>query len=258
MVAVSFPCHTFTLIFLVQAFSSCNGFLPKPNSQQFFFHQFVSTSSITSNKSIPSQADATTTLFSTQDTSLTTETVSNLNESERNQLAQKLVKNAQSLGQIGSKLSESDQESLMAIAKSLSPYTDPEPAKQPLSGTHSLIYSASKGGSSGALGPFVGKVEQRFLSETDFINQVSLGPVRIELNAERKVLDDDRIRVKFLSTRVSLFNGKTELVKKDIKGQGVWKHLFSGVVTIDGEDVLLRVLLTPSLFIIQQKINGIA
>jgi len=174
-------------------------------------------------------------------------------QKERNKLAKVLVHTAQSFGQVGSKLPEPDQEKLLDIAKSLSAYSDSEPAQKPLSGTHEMIYSASKGGSSGAVGPFVGFVEQRFLDETNFINQVTLGPLRVELNAERKVLDDERIRVKFLTTRVSCLG--IELLNKKTKGQGVWKNLFSGVVTINGETTLLRVLLTPSLFIIQQKVE---
>lgn len=177
------------------------------------------------------------------------------NEKLRNDLAQTLLQAALSKGQIGSRLSQKEQDELLSLSKSLCPYSDIAPAQKLLSGEHELIYSASSGGSAGAFGPFVGEVSQRFLNEKDFINQVQFGGglFKIELEAERKVLDEKRIRVKFLATRVSLLGMK--ILQKETKGQGVWNHLFSGVVNIDGERILLRVLLTPSLFIIKQKLT---
>lgn len=174
---------------------------------------------------------------------------------ERNDLAQTLIQTARSMGQIGSKLPQSDQDKLLQLSKTLAPYTDPAPAQKSLSGKHELIYSASAGGSAGGLGPFVGKVAQRFLSDNDFINEVTFGPglLKFELEAERKVLDEKRIRVKFVNTKVQLMG--VEVLKKETKGQGVWDHLFSGIVEIDGKPTLLRILLTPSLFIIQQKVE---
>ena len=121
-----------------------------------------------------------------------------------------------------------------------------------------MPYSASPGGSSGAIGPFVGRVTQSFLDEEKFINRVELlnGAFKIELNAERKVLDDTRIRVMFKETVVSLF-GK-ELIRKNVKGQGVWKCEFAGTVNLElngnSETVFLRVLKTPSTFVIAQKL----
>ena len=181
---------------------------------------------------------------------------SDIPKGERDEIAQTLFQTVASMGQIGSKLSQTDQDQILALAESLKPYSDPEPAKISLAGTHELLYSASAGGSSGALGPFVGKVTQHFLNNEDFINKVSFGSnlFSIELEAKRKVLDESRIRVTFLNTKASLI-GK-EVLNKETKGAGVWSYLFSGVVTIDGEATLLRVILTPSLFIIRQKIDA--
>ena len=116
-----------------------------------------------------------------------------------------------------------------------------------------MVYSASPGGSSGAVGPFVGKVSQSFLNEDQFINRVELlgGIVKVELNADRKVLDGKRIRVKFRETVISLF-GK-EVKRGEAKGAGIWDHVFSKSVNVNGEKMLLRILKTPSTFIIVQK-----
>lgn len=183
-------------------------------------------------------------------------------DSARDDLANQLISTCKRLGQVGSKLSEEDRSSIDNIAEMLSAFSDPSPARFDLQGDHDLVYSASPGGSSGAIGPFVGEVTQSFLDEAKFINRVELlnGAFKVELNAERKVLDDTRIRVMFKQTAVSLFGN--EVVRKDVKGQGVWVCAFAGVVNLpkenglDGETekVFLRVLKTPSTFVIVQKL----
>jgi len=173
---------------------------------------------------------------------------------ERNEISQKLVQIARSVGQVGSKSTDENRELLSSIAKQLAPYSDEKPARIPISGVHDLIYSASPGGSSGTIGPFVGKVTQKFIDDTTFQNIVELGPLKVVLTAERRVLDDVRIRVKFIETSVDIFG--FEIIRKETKGQGVWNHLFVGAVENDrGEKTLLRVLETPSLFVIEQKIK---
>ena len=182
-------------------------------------------------------------------------------DSTRNDLADQLITTCIKLGQVGSKLSEEERARIDSIATLLSAFSDPAPAKFDLQGTHNLVYSASSGGSSGAIGPFVGEVTQSFLSEEKFINRVELfnGLLKIELNAERKILDNTRIRVTFKQTVVSIF-GK-EVVRKDVNGQGVWKCEFAGTVNLpksggkegETEQVLVRVLKTPSTFVLVQK-----
>lgn len=189
--------------------------------------------------------------------------ISNSNgDSSRNNLANQLITKCEELGQVGSKLSEEERASIDDIANMLSAFSDSSPAKYELSGDHDLIYSASPGGSSGAIGPFVGTVTQSFLGAEKFINRVELfnGALKIELNAERKVLDDTRIRVMFKQTSVSLFGN--EVLKKDVKGQGVWNCVFAGVVNLplygsddETERVFLRVLKTPSTFVIVQRLG---
>lgn len=169
------------------------------------------------------------------------------------EIASDLIKTCREYGQIGSKLSEDKQAVIDNLAASLEPYTDPSPAKASLSGRHDLIYSSNKGASSGALGPFVGKVSQSFLDDVRFINRVELfgGIVKIELNAERKVLDDTRLRVMFKETAFYIFGN--EVKRGEVKGAGVWDYIYSGTVNVDGEKMLLRVLKTPSTFVIAQK-----
>ena len=175
------------------------------------------------------------------------------NDNKVNELAAKLLSTCKAYGQIGTKLTEEQRAEIDDIASQLSDYSGPAPAKNELQGRHELIYSASPGGSSGALGPFVGKVSQSFLDDTKFINRVELfgGAVNIELNAERKVLNENRIRVMFKRTDFFLFGN--EVKSGEVKGSGVWDIQFFGKVNVDGENMLLRVMKTPSTFVIVQK-----
>lgn len=97
-------------------------------------------------------------------------------------------------------------------------------------------------GSNGKLGPFIGKVNQIFLDEINFINQVTLGPLRVQLLATREIIDSERIRVKFKKMKFILF-GRT-LKESETKGSGVWKLRYFE----DG----FRIMDTPSLFIIRE------
>ena len=150
-------------------------------------------------------------------------------------------------------MTEEQRSTIDELCSSISIYSDPAPAQIELQGTHDLIYSASPGGSSGAIGPFVGKVSQLFVDDLRFINRVELfgGILKIELNAERKVLDEKRIRVVFKETAFYLFGN--EVKRGEVKGSGIWENIFSRTVTVDGEKMLLRVVKTPSTFVIVQK-----
>ncbi len=182
-------------------------------------------------------------------------TIKNDNDDERNDLAAKLLTTCAQYGQVGSKLSEEERSIIDGIAASLGQSSSsPSPAKIELSGKHELIYSASPSASSGALGPLTGKVTQSFLDETMFINRVEFfaGAFKIELYAERKVLDDTRIRVKFKETVISILG--QEVKRFEAKGSGIWDYVFAGSITApSGEKMLLRVMKTPSTFVIVQK-----
>ncbi|KAL7538336.1 hypothetical protein ACHAXR_008487 [Thalassiosira sp. AJA248-18] len=184
------------------------------------------------------------------DTTVENDLVSN---SKVNDLAAQLLSTCTEFGQVGCKLTEDQRATIDNLASALTGYSDSAPAQIDLDGTHELIYSASPGGSSGAIGPLVGKVTQSFLDEVKFINRVELlgGIVKVELHAERQVLDESRIRVKFKETAFSIFGN--EVKRGEVKGAGVWDYTFSRKVNIDGENMLLRILKTPSTFIIVQK-----
>ena len=172
----------------------------------------------------------------------------------KHDLAAKLLSTCDEYGQVGSKLSDEQRSIIDDIAASLGQYSSPSPAKIDLKGKHELVYSASPSASSGALGPLTGKVSQSFLDETMFINRVEFfgGIAKIELYAERKVLDDNKIRVKFKETVMSVF-GK-EVKRFEAKGSGIWDYVFAGSITQpSGEKLFLRVMNTPSTFVIVQR-----
>ena len=112
---------------------------------------------------------------STTDIDTDTTALANKNSDKVNELATKLISKCQEYGQIGSKLTEEQQTIIDELASALIPYSDAGPAQVDLQGRHDLIYSASPGASSGALGPFVGSVSQSFLDEERFINRVEIG-----------------------------------------------------------------------------------
>jgi len=159
-----------------------------------------------------------------------------------------LIVECRKVGQVGSLASKEKQENLVSLAKPLEQYSVKNPAKYPLSGIHDLIYSAAPGGSSGKVGPFVGKVTQNFIDEETFINAVEFGPLKIALRANREVKSDKVIKVTFEETTISAFGQKVK--QFETSGGGSWKYIFCGEV--DGK--LVRVMETPSLFVLEQPL----
>lgn len=167
-------------------------------------------------------------------------------------LVQQLVEATASSGPVGIDASEEAQAAVEAAAAALRGQGAAAPATLPLRGTYSLLYSAAKGGSNGKLGPLTGTVQQIIVDDGAFINQVDFfgGAVRVQLHAERKRMDDERVRVTFKETSFSLFGN--ELVRKPTEGSGVWVSEFVQPGA-DGESAGLRVMRTPSLFVLQQQ-----
>lgn len=177
---------------------------------------------------------------------------------QNDQTVEELLTLARKIGPVGSLASEESRAELNAIAQKLTKVRgDPNPAKASLRGIHDLVYSAAPGGSSGRLfGPVYGKVTQEFLDDDKtFLNSVKIGPVEISLQAEKITKDKKTNVVKFLTSQVKIF-GKT-VVEKDISGGGgAWKYLYMGNYRdASGKLKLLRVMETPSLFIIEQPIS---
>jgi PAP_fibrillin len=171
-------------------------------------------------------------------------------------VVEELLSYARKVGPIGSLATEEEREKVKQLTHNLTNRKGiRSPARTRLRGTHDLVYSAAPGGSSGRLfGPVYGKVTQEFLEDDKtFINAVKIGPLEISLQAEKFVKDDKTNIVKFRKSIVKVL-GKT-VVEKEITGGGVWKYLFMGEVRDEkGRKTLLRVMETPSLFIIEQPL----
>mmetsp|Transcript_14074 Transcript_14074/g.29726 ORF Transcript_14074/g.29726 Transcript_14074/m.29726 type:complete len:197 (-) Transcript_14074:3711-4301(-) len=161
---------------------------------------------------------------------------------------------AGSVGQAGSLASEEDRMLMEEVAKEAIPLSLNKPARVPLTGKHKLIYSAAPGASSGRIfGNVVGKVSQVFEDDETFYNIVDLGPLQIALRAKREIKNDSTIKVSFLETSFNLF-GKT-VKKSEVKGGGVWKVKFVGKVEDEnGNQKLVRIMETPSLFVLEQDL----
>lgn len=174
----------------------------------------------------------------------------------QDQIVEELLAYSRKVGPVGSLATEEEQAKVVELAKQLAKVKGkPSPSKEPLRGVHNLVYSAAPGGSSGRLfGPVYGKVTQEFLDDNvTFINSVKIGPIEIALQAERFVKNDNTNMVKFRKSIIKVF-GNT-VVDKDIKGGGDWKYLFMGEVKDkNGNPRLLRVMETPSLFVIEQPL----
>lgn len=176
------------------------------------------------------------------------------NVAERNDKLLKVLGTAGSVGQVGYLASEEDQKLMEDIAEDTFPFSESKPARIPLTGEHKLIYSAAEGASSGRVfGNVVGKVSQLFESDEIFYNRVNFGPLQISLRAKREIKNDSTIKVSFLETSFNLF-GRT-LKKANVGGGGVWKVKFVGKVQDEnGKEKLVRIMETPSLFVLEQDL----
>lgn len=173
---------------------------------------------------------------------------------DRDFYIQELLEFARRLGPVGVLRSLEEQQRILDASLSAKEYSDANPALIPLNGTHKLVYSAAPGGSSGKIGPFVGKVSQEFIDDQCFINSVEFGPLRIALTAERKVRNENIIDVFFKCTTVYLFGQK--VAEQEIKGGGSWNFIFCGKIQDkNGRNTVIRIMETPSLFILEQIIS---
>jgi hypothetical protein len=206
---------------------------------------WTTTTNVRGNRLFSTSAERKTGLGSTDATTTTT--------AIRDECVQEVLQLAREFGPVGQRQSAENQQMLLDAALKLMDFSDPAPAKLALSGIHYLLYSAAPGGSSGKLGPWDGAVTQEFVDDSTFINAVQLGPVTIALTASRQIKSDTIIAVKFHKTTVSVFG--VQLFEKEIGGGGSWKMLFAGrVQDRDGTEKLVRVIQTPSLFVIEQPV----
>jgi hypothetical protein len=172
---------------------------------------------------------------------------------ERDAAIQQLLQRARELGPIGTDCTSAQQDELVTMARKVAQYSDAKPARVllPPNSVHHLVYSASPGGSSGKiLGPVVGKVTQTILDERDMVNAVECGSLCIALELHREILDDTTTRVTFDKTSTFLF-GRTVTEKLIANRSGIWNiHFVGNIIDVDGRRKLVRVMETPSLFIL--------
>lgn len=138
----------------------------------------------------------------------------------------------------GTDLDEHAEAKVKAIVRELSARDDsaPDPNTIDLAGTNwDLLYSDSAGNSSGKLGPFVGRVNQRFSDERGsgkYANVVRLGPLTLSLAAvaapvEKSDEKNDSLRVTFVDLAVDVF-GKRALNKPFPPGRaGTWRMAYA-------------------------------
>lgn len=191
-----------------------------------------------------------------RDSRLFSSSEASISDTSRDIELQRVLDLARQLGPVGVlKASEEDREKLLRECRKLKPLSDPEPARIPLQGTYHLVYSAHPGPPSGRLGPtpFYGKVAQTFPGKDNvYVNTCKVGPLSIAIRAKWAIKDGETNVVSFNKSMINLF-GKT-VVQKDIDlSGGEWKYLFLGdIVDVDGTSKKIRIMETPSLFILEK------
>ena len=180
------------------------------------------------------------------------------NAEQRNDNILKVLDTAGTIGPVGSLASTEEQQLMEDTAKNaIALNKESKPARYTLTGEHKLVYSAAPGASSGRIfGNVVGDVSQYFEDETIFYNRVNFGPyIQIALKAKREILNDTSIKVSFLETSFNIFGQTLKKSKMDGNSGGVWKVKFVGTVEDqNGNKKLVRIMETPSLFILEQDL----
>lgn len=176
-------------------------------------------------------------------------------KTDRNEKVLELLSQAKQVGQVGSMATEEERSTMENLAQAVEKSSDLKPARYPLEGIHNLVYSAAPGGSSGKVGPIVGKVTQVFEEGETFYNRVEVGPLMISLKAKREIKSNTAIKVTFLQMTINVFGQK--VMQKELPGTsgGVWKVKFVGKIKDgNGNEKLVRVMETPSLFVLEQAL----
>ncbi|GAX27094.1 hypothetical protein FisN_13Lh362 [Fistulifera solaris] len=165
------------------------------------------------------------------------------------------LESARKLGPVGTFRSMKDQDDVLSAAKQLSG-SDPRPADVPLQGVHRLVYSGAPGASSGKLfGKVAGQVTQTFVNSTHFINAVEWGPLKIELLARRQRKNAKQLDVFFEETTIRVFGQPVSSKRLPGTSGGSWKYLWVGVVEEGSNRKLVRVMETPSLFVLEHVLD---
>jgi hypothetical protein len=216
---------------------------------------------------------------SSSGTSIST-SISTTIDTETKSLIQSLLEKIDSVGSDGTKLEEHERQSILDIVQELEDSSTTVTtatttiqaskdgddagasssdeqlvlgmARIPLTGEHKLIYSDTPF-SPQYIGPFKTCTTQAFVDERNLLNIQQLGPLKIEFQAEREIMDDKRIKLFFRRYNISLFG--VDVSKQDIDAKGVWKMVFVGEVEMEGRRFFLRVMRTPNLYILLKELS---
>jgi len=180
----------------------------------------------------------------------------------RDEPIRQLLESARQWGPLGTLAPDSEQEIMLKLSREMVSLSEPHPANVSLAGkTFDLIYSDHPGRPSGRLfGRVHGKMTQSFLTNGDYVNAVTLGPLTTTITAHKTTLDGDdgwTNEVTFYEAAVKLF-GKTLIKKKiDLGKSGTWKYLCLCQIQDDDDDgrsKIIRIMETPKLFILQERV----
>ena len=128
-----------------------------------------------------------------------------------------------------------DMDAKLKVLCELNPTKEPayallRPPFQFFDGTYQLVYTDTKGGSSGKVGPFVGRVTQTFEGIRDldqmgfsrrgiFLNAVEIGPLKVSLRARCESKTETKLEVVFEETETFLLGQRVARKVKHLSSE---------------------------------------
>jgi hypothetical protein len=185
--------------------------------------------------------------------------ITSLTVSTRDDTLRHILSFARSIGPVGVLNGTPKQrQQLLELARSARTRSDAQPALRPLQGTFELVYSSHPKQPSGRIvGSVCGRVTQTFFANetTAYTNAVRFGPFAVTITGQRHVVDEWTNRIQFTKLSACVC-GKTMLECSVNLTGGEWEYLFLGkIVNENDQQVLVRIMETPHLFILVQEIN---
>jgi hypothetical protein len=156
-----------------------------------------------------------------------------------------VIAEARRLGPGANDRTHDEKEAFWSQAKSLRSLSKPKPARIDFTGVHERLYSVSPGKKRGS-------IRQVFRDSSTLVNSVRLGPLGVSVTAMVKPIDDWTSEIRFQRMTYKLFGIPLYCKRVDSAAPaGTWKYLSVGeFVDNDGKRKLLRVMETPSLFLL--------
>ena len=189
--------------------------------------------------------------------SLGSDVTTNINETFEvdNQAVLDLVNKARLLGPVANDRTDFEKEQILQQARTLAnnatiTSSSSAPTHVDLTGVHERLYSTSPGKRRG-------RIRQRFLNATFLENSVQFGPVSMVATATLTPTSLDTSTIEFHSLSYRILGLDVPWGRKSLQGsEGTWKFLFVGnfVDPLDGKLKRLRVMETPSLFMLLQEL----